>query len=105
MSSHHVLWQINSKEILLSWMLSDDPVSFAGLSILIFIYLFYLPCKAQDSILNLKDCFEYSLYEIRIVSVFKIQYMYRCMSMSMYVIVILWIPLQTPRGALLLREL
>ena len=86
-------------------MLSDDPVSFAGLSILIFIYLFYLPCKAQDSILNLKDCFEYSLYKIRIVSVFKIQYMNRCMCMSMYVIVIVWISWQTQRGALLLREL
>ena len=53
-------------------MLSDDPVLFAVLSVYLFIYLFiyyfYLPCKAQDSILNLKDCVIYALYKIRIVS-------------------------------------
>ena len=54
-------------------MLSGDPLSFAGLFIYIYIYLFYLPCKAQDSIMNLKDCLVHALYKIRIVSVCKIQ--------------------------------
>ena len=38
------------------------------LFIYLFIYYFYLPCKAQDSILNLKDCIVYALYKIGIVS-------------------------------------